>query len=386
MRFLIALVALGLLAGCPKPPPKLPDPVPAEELPPPNPEWTRDLPPTLTDVRLHAAQDCVFVTGVDSSTTDRVQICADALTGETRWSHLDSVVSAAHAVDSYFVLEKCLLHAWRERLVCVERTEGKELWSFAGKEGESLYATYVSGETVVVSVDNHRLAVLEGGTGKLVREIPVEDDPLKALATTERGPVAIIVDVRPGDVGEAALAGIDVATGERLWDLPIGTWSYDVQVVSDVLVGWFREGQFWGVNAVSGEVQWRIAEDELPGTPQFGSKHLIVSRAGESLQLLALSPSGLPTSKADWTLTVPSTRGLLGVEELVGDTRALGATLDTFFQYDTATGALRWTYSFNRGVEPGPWTNASSNGDALFLYFEKAGQPGRLKRIPVFAE
>ena len=120
MRILSAIVLLALCAGCPKPPPRLPDSLPEAQLPPTNPEWTRDLPATLREVRLHAAQDCVFVTGVDTAAgSDRTQICVDSLSGEPKWAHSDPVHSAVHAVDTYFILDTCLLHAWREGLVCV---------------------------------------------------------------------------------------------------------------------------------------------------------------------------------------------------------------------------------------------------------------------------
>jgi hypothetical protein len=82
-------------------------------------------------------------------------------------------------------------------------------------------------------------------------------------------------------------------------------------------------------------------------------------------------------------LTVPEASRLFGVEERREDPRIFGATRASFFQFHSQSGALLWHIPFISEENPSDWTNASSNGDAVFVYFDVPGSEGVLKRIPI---
>ena len=198
----------------------------------------------------------------------------------------------------------------------------------------------------------------------------------------------------PLDRGGSSSRDDELPAAPEAWRLEVTAWSYDVRVVGDVLLGYFVEGELWAVDGGTGRVLWRLSEDSLPGRLHFGTHLLYLYRSGRhpsaadqpNLRILGVPPRELPHTRSEWVLDVPSAGPLLGTEETEGDLRTLGATADTFFQFDRSNGKLLWVYSFNRGNEPGPWTNLSANTDAAFLYFEDQAGPGVLKRVPILAE
>jgi hypothetical protein len=376
MRWIVVAVGLALCLGCPKPP-ELPSPAP-ETVFEPDPSWVRDFPANLTQVRLHGSSDCVFVTGIGTDEV-RVQMCVDPRTAETRWTHQITGAGGPHAVDDYAILGDKLLYASHRELLCLG-ADGRVAWRYKGGKGRALYATFVAEDVVVVSVGNEELAVIGKDDGVVRNTIPLEDDALKALVRTADATIAIVVEVEAG--GGAAVVGLDVASGARVWSTPIGSWSYDVEVVGSTLVGWFREGQVWGISGATGEVVWRVSEADLAG-PVFGEDHLFTSRVDEVLTVEAMSPQEAPGTSTVWSMQVPSAKTLLGVEpQGGGGGRTLGATLDTFFLFDRKTGVVEWTLQIDLAGADGPWSNVTSNRDAVFLYFERQGKPGMMRRIP----
>ncbi len=401
------VVVCSAWVACATPPP-LPLPTP-EETPTPSVQetWVRDFPPDLSKVRLHAYPDCLFITANKTAATDppRVQLCVDPNTGEVRWAHTVEVKGSRHLTDEYFITSQHLLYSNRQDIIALSRSSGEVSWKFTGTESQPLYSTFVHKDTVVVSVGNQELWLLDANTGKPTGAFALRDDAIKGVVALPQGLIAAIVRVDPKTPEAPRLVGAplqDPGSVEKpkelteAWSIPITTWSYDLHVVDDVLVGSFQEGEMWAVDAHTGKQIWKLPEDSVSGSMLFATKNMLLSKTGTQptttgpdktvVRIVSVPPRNLPEVSSSWTLDLPSKQRLLGIEELEGDPRTLGATEDLLFQFDVEQGKLLWAYSFNPDNEPGYWTNASSNGDAAYLYFEQAGRPGKLKRIPVLRE
>lgn len=379
----------------------------------PEPEsWTRSFPADLGQVRLHAQEDCLFVTGRrgPSPQAPRAHLCLDPRSGEIRWVHEFTPASASRQEEQYFFTDQHLIYADRQVVLAVRRDDGQEAWRYTDPHHRPIYGAFVQGDHMALSLNNETLALLDTRSGQWRRHFALQGQALKQLAAAgEQGLYALLVQSGGAQGANGLAMGLRLDQGPQTrpedpalalqpaWSHPITTWSYDVHRVQDIFLGMFEEGTWTALRASGGEVMWKNPEQSLPAQPLFEPSALYLHHSGQAAaqgqperptRLLQSPPQQPPGLGATWSLDVPSWRPLLGIETAPRLPRLLGATADTFFVVHTQTGRLLWSYSFNEGREPGRWTNTSSQGSALYLYFEplKSGDAAKLKRIPILAE
>ncbi len=422
----LALVVAALAAmasGCPKPPPILNPRLVDKPEGIGNPTWTTTLPADLTRVRLHAHQDCVFVTAEKDTALQptRVQLCVDPMSGEVAWVNTVELSGGIQQADTYFVTDNHLVYVNRAEAIGVARKTGKISWRFKDEGGLPIYSAFVEGGALVLSLGNRKLAVLDADSGAWVRGFALKDDALKQIVRVERGLLALLVNFDPEGkatprlvavpIGDARTSSGDpgaldhegnLSTGNLpeiapLWSREISAWSFDVQVVDGVIIGEFEQGQLWAMEGATGAELWRQPRELPRGALLPMSRALLLHRhvkidealpdSPSKLLVLGVAPRALAGEETLWSMELPTDTQLLGIEEgPAGDPRTLGATVESLFQFDARDGRLLWIYVFEPVNEPGYWSNASSNGEATFLFFEREGRGGALKRVPILID
>jgi outer membrane protein assembly factor BamB len=399
-------VLLGLalaLAACPSPKFEIPPESVVEGATPE--AWQHELPRDLAQVRLHAHADALFLTAHRGASPEpeRVHLAFHPRSGEILWEQTLAAPGARPADDDWRVTPSCLLYVHRQRLTCLDRKTGQPRWAFSDPDLRPLYATFTEGDAVLVNLGNETLVVLEERDGAQRAAFALRDEPLKQVVGTEAGLVAVLVSPPTQAQPQATLWGALLPKEAqpkadpppplpRRWERPIASWSYDLHRVGPVLLGALDEGRLTALDALTGQDLWTLPEAELPSKPLYAHQTLWLSTPdpdgdGQTLRLLGFDPKRPPQGAPLWSLNLPTAQALLGLETAPPpSSHTLGATLDTFFVLDEATGALRWSYHFDHAHEPGSWTNASSDGAGVFLYLEQPGKPSLLKRVPILAE
>ncbi len=203
-----SLLALSLTA-CTTTPPIIIPPSATETLTDVPQAWVRDFPADLNGVRLHAYEDCLFVTGRkrQGSQSLRTQLCMEPLTGDIRWVHERPIQSDAQQVDEYLFADQHLIYANRQSVTVIRRSDGKQVWTFEDKDSRAIFRTSMVGDNLLLSLGNETLAMIQIATGKRLGQWSMEGRALKQAALTASGPVAVLIQAPQGDQEQALLQG-----------------------------------------------------------------------------------------------------------------------------------------------------------------------------------
>jgi outer membrane protein assembly factor BamB len=286
-------------------------------------------------------------------------------------------------------------------VVGLEAGSGEEAWRFAPPEG-GIYRV-LEGEGALkgrlwVNVRNLRMVELEVGAGRVVGEVALDDDPVAAVVAGAGGAAwALVFHVGPAHA--PTLQGLSLERGEVGWSLPIEVWEEGVEVVGGVAVGELAAGELWAVEPGTGELLWRQPKHALGGRVWSGGERLLVTEAGLPSTLAPEAEEAPPegrlgvrgidprrgVAKEGWRAEVPTSYDVAGIEAIGESGEVFGATLDRLFVLEEREGRLQWTYHLSYRAAEGLWSNATCDGEAVYVVF---GDPGgaRLQRIPVLPE
>jgi len=364
------------------------------------PRWTVEVSAQLREVHIYAMPDCVFVDAEVGKRTPAVRrvACVDAQSGAWRWTSEQVVTQREPGL---WLTPTVVAFKDGRTLHALGRADGVERWSFTDAAGRPLYDAFTQGDGLVVNVGNAEVVVLDGPTGAVRRRLDADGRALVEVVDRPEGAELILRRVTPGEPARGELQAVplgeDGGASAVRWTVPIERWDEPVTKVGPALIGAFATGEIWAVASGSGEVLWRLKRSGFGGDLVYSAQRLIVaeSRAeptmagveGHVLRLRGIDPAVAPDRDRIWSFEVPTEFDLLGVEGGEEPTVLFGATYDRFFVFDEARGALTWSYHISDRAELGLWSTASSNGEAVFAFFDRQGAgPGLLQRIPIVLE
>jgi outer membrane protein assembly factor BamB len=192
-------------------------------------------------------------------------------------------------------------------LVALDRRTGEQMWTY-DTDPDALLATTIAGDdTLVLELRNFRdegsrpeeLRALDLGTGEQLWSAPRTDYPGQLAFAEERFFRAHVE--QPGGV-----TAYDVHDAHVLWVTPLRA-SFLVAASQDVLVVKLADAnQFVGLDAETGQVEWRAASDH--GLALGGHGHLLLTetrpRGIDGLES-EISLRDLRTGKVRWRKEMP---------------------------------------------------------------------------------
>lgn len=407
-----------MLSACPKPPP-----IPRYSSAPTAdgdanapqgerraPMWNVPMAASLEEVRLHAFDDCVFITATREAAegVERVQLCVDPVKGEVRWDHSVAVAIRSQSQEHYLMLPEHFIYADTTRIVALKRATGEVAWERPSTDGMSLYSIFKADDgQLAVSYGNQELVILNADDGQWIRGFALEDAAIKHVTKLGDKTLALVIKVpQSAQQDQAQLSALDIGQGgaasrqdaltapTAVWTTPISHWGGEVHQAEQTLLGEFVEAELWALSLADGKPLWHRLKSELGDKTHFIDDQLILSKRQEPgpqtnpgaqpvLQISAFAPDKAPDDAPRWSLSYEGSGVLLGFEDRTTRGHALGATPEHFFIFKSATGEVLWEHVFDRKAEPELWTNASANDAALFLYFERANKEATLRRVPI---
>lgn len=358
--------------------------------------WTVEFSAQLREVHVYAERECVFLDAEVGQRSPPVRrlMCVDALSGQTRWTREVPVERRERGI---WILKAALVirdgGSWR----AFRRADGEPAWTFEDAAGRPAYDAFEVGEELAINVGNEELVGVEASSGRAVSWLRLSGAQVVDVME-EPMPLAVLLRVTPGEPATAALEGVSIERGEVLWRVPIERWEEPVYRVGPALIGSFAAGELWALAPQTGEVYWKLKRSQLGEEIVYSERRLIVAEAGVDptmrgveghvLRLRGIDPlHGLDRERI-WTFEVPTEYGLLGVEGEGGEASLLfGASYDRFFVFDEGRGELVWSYHVADQAAQGLWSTATSNGEAVFAWFDRQGEgPNLLQRIPIVIE
>ena len=176
--------------------------------------------------------------------------------------------------------------ATRGPLVAISRQDGKQRWKVPSAWEPELQVHPEANLVVVDNPETETLLGLDVTTGETLWEHTADGQPVAA------GP--LVGGLIPISRHAAGVAAVDARTGETRWTLESeGAWEHPGVPLGDQL--FFTDGAVWAVNAATGEVAWqrKLEEEE----DQFfsirvvpGAKPMLLAESWRG-RLLALSPA-----------------------------------------------------------------------------------------------